>query len=132
MFGIWKGMHAGTPAGRDDGVFRRRLRRVFRVSPASYWSACMNTREAILRKVQESVDVKQRFFESNAARIDELCRSMAQRFLQGKRLFVMGNGGSACDALHIAVEFKHPIIEKRRALPAEALMSDIATVSAIG
>ena len=33
--------------------------------------------------------------------------------------------------LHIAVEFKHPIIEKRRALPAEALMADIATVSAI-
>jgi len=92
----------------------------------------MNKQEAILRKVQESVDVKQRFFETNAGRIDELCQSMAQRFLQGKRLFVMGNGGSACDALHIAVEFKHPIIEKRRALPAEALMSDLATVSAIG
>jgi D-sedoheptulose 7-phosphate isomerase len=43
----------------------------------------------------------------------------------------MGNGGSACDALHIAVEFKHPIIEKRRALPAEALMTDVATLTAI-
>ena len=43
----------------------------------------------------------------------------------------MGNGGSACDALHVAVEFKHPIIEKRRALPAEALMADIATVTAV-
>jgi D-sedoheptulose 7-phosphate isomerase len=31
----------------------------------------------------------------------------------------------------VAVEFKHPIIEKRRPLPAEALMADIATVSAI-
>ena len=56
---------------------------------------------------------------------------MAERFRQGRKLFVMGNGGSACDALHIAVEFKHPIIEKRRPLPAEALMADIATVSAI-
>ena len=91
----------------------------------------MNSREAILRKVSESVAVKRQFFEENAERIAELCQSMAQRFLQGKKLFIMGNGGSACDALHIAVEFKHPIIEKRRPLPAEALMTDLATVSAI-
>jgi D-sedoheptulose 7-phosphate isomerase len=91
----------------------------------------MNNREAILRKVGESVEVKREFFDQNAAQIGELCEAMAQRFLQGKKLFVMGNGGSACDALHVAVEFKHPIIEKRRALPAEALMIDVATVSAI-
>jgi D-sedoheptulose 7-phosphate isomerase len=91
----------------------------------------MNIREAILRKVRESADVKQQFFENNAGQIEALCQAMAQRFLQGKKLFVMGNGGSACDALHVAVEFKHPIIEKRRPLPAEALMADIATVSAI-
>jgi len=91
----------------------------------------MNSREAILRKVSESVAVKQQFFEENAGRIAEVCQSMSQRFLQGKKLFVMGNGGSACDALHAAVEFKHPIIEKRRPLPAEALMTDLATVSAI-
>jgi D-sedoheptulose 7-phosphate isomerase len=91
----------------------------------------MNIREAILRKVRESADVKQQFFENNAGQIEGLCQAMAQRFLQGKKLFVMGNGGSACDALHVAVEFKHPIIEKRRPLPAEALMADIATVSAI-
>jgi D-sedoheptulose 7-phosphate isomerase len=91
----------------------------------------MNIREAILRKVRESADVKQQFFEKNAGQIEALCQAMAQRFLQGKKLFVMGNGGSACDALHVAVEFKHPIIEKRRPLPAEALIADIATVSAI-
>jgi len=91
----------------------------------------MDSRQAILRKVGESIDVKRQFFEENATRIGDLCQSMAQRFLQGKKLFVMGNGGSACDAMHIAVEFKHPIIEKRRALPVEALMTDLATVSAI-
>jgi D-sedoheptulose 7-phosphate isomerase len=91
----------------------------------------VNTREAIFRKVHESVEVKQQFFEHNWDQIATLCQAMAQRFLQGKKLFVMGNGGSACDALHIAVEFKHPIMEKRRPLPAEALMADIATVSAI-
>ncbi len=91
----------------------------------------MTARETILRKVRESVDVKQQFFERNAEPIAQMCEAMAHRFRQGRKLFVMGNGGSACDALHIAVEFKHPIIEKRRALPAEALMADIATVSAI-
>src|ERR1043165_218530 len=91
----------------------------------------MNNQEAILRKVRESVDVKQQFFEKYAEQIVKLCEAMAQRFLEGKKLFVMGNGGSSCDALHMAVEFKHPIIAKRRPLPAEALMADLATISAI-
>jgi D-sedoheptulose 7-phosphate isomerase len=43
----------------------------------------------------------------------------------------MGNGGSACDAAHVAVEFVHPIIEKRRPLPALSLTGDTATLTAI-
>jgi Hydrogenase maturation factor len=38
----------------------------------------------------------------------------------------MGNGGSLCDALHMCVEFNHPIIEKRPAFPIIPLMTDIA------
>jgi D-sedoheptulose 7-phosphate isomerase len=91
----------------------------------------MNTRETILRKVRESVEMKEKFFQENAERICTLCDEMACHFREGRKLLVMGNGGSACDALHIAVEFKHPIIEKRRALPAEALMADVATLTAI-
>src|SRR5215472_15730704 len=124
-------MHAGAPARRDDGVFRRRMCGVLRLPTTWRAGRSMNIREAILRKVRESADVQQQFFETNAGQIADMCEAMAQRFLQGKKLFVMGNGGSACDALHVAVEFKHPIIEKRRPLPAEALMADIATVSAI-
>jgi D-sedoheptulose 7-phosphate isomerase len=44
----------------------------------------------------------------------------------------MGNGGSACDAMHVAVEFVHPIIEKRRAFPALALNNDTVLLTAIG
>jgi D-sedoheptulose 7-phosphate isomerase len=91
----------------------------------------MNHKESILRKARESVEVKDHFFNENADRIASLCTEMAQRFREGRKLLVIGNGGSACDALHVAVEFKHPIIEKRRALPAEALMSDVATMTAI-
>jgi len=94
-------------------------------------AATMSVRDSILRKCRESTTMKEKFFEANADRIETVCREMADRFAKGKRLYVMGNGGSACDALHVAVEFKHPIIEKRRALPAEALSADIATLTAI-
>ncbi len=57
---------------------------------------------------------------------------MAAAFDAGGRLFVMGNGGSACDAQHVAVEFMHPIIEKRRPLPAMALATDTALLTAVG
>jgi D-sedoheptulose 7-phosphate isomerase len=85
----------------------------------------------VMRKCQESIDVKTKFFERYALDIGELSQKMAERFARGRRLWVMGNGGSACDAQHVAVEFIHPIIEKRRALPAQDLVSQIPVVTAI-
>ncbi len=89
-------------------------------------------KEAILRKARESADVKVRFFEENAEALEGCVREIAERFRRGGRLWVMGNGGSACDAQHVAVEFQHPIIEKRKALPAAALTVDTAMLTAIG
>lgn len=88
-------------------------------------------RERVMRKTRESVEVKQKFFDRYAEQIGELSQKMAERFLQGNKLWVMGNGGSACDAQHVAVEFIHPIIEKRRALPALDLVSQMPVVTAI-
>ena len=89
-------------------------------------------RDAILRKARESADVKVRFFEENAEALERCVRAMAERFRAGGRLWSIGNGGSACDAQHLAVEFQHPIIEKRRALPAAALTTDAAMLTAVG
>lgn len=88
-------------------------------------------RDKILRKCGESVEMKQKFFLKYAGQIEAMSREMAVRFSQGKKLLVMGNGGSLCDALHFSVEFTHPIIEKRRAFPVVPLMTDIATLTAI-
>lgn len=88
-------------------------------------------REMVMRKCRESVEVKQKFLDRYADAIGELAQKMASRFRDGRTLWVMGNGGSACDAQHIAVEFVHPIIEKRRALPAFDLVSQIAVLTAI-
>lgn len=89
-------------------------------------------KETIMRKCRESIDQKEKFFEENADKIVQVAKDMAKAFNSGHKLLVMGNGGSACDALHVAVEFLHPIIEKRRPLPAIALNTDVATMTAIG
>lgn len=88
-------------------------------------------KEAILRKARESALVKEQFFRTEADRIEALVRAMAARFSSGARLYVMGNGGSATDAQHISVEFFHPIVEKRKPLPAVALTADQALLTAI-
>jgi D-sedoheptulose 7-phosphate isomerase len=87
--------------------------------------------EKVLRKCRESVEVKEKFFRLYAEQIAELCEKMAGRFQAGHELWVMGNGGSACDAQHVAVEFIHPITDKRRALPARDLVSQIPVLTAI-
>jgi len=85
----------------------------------------------VMHKCRESVEVKQKFLDENANAIGELAMKMASRFADGHQLWVMGNGGSACDAQHIAVEFIHPIVEKRRALPAFDLVSQVPVLTAI-
>lgn len=89
-------------------------------------------RDAIARKAREGVAEKERFFDANAGAIEACARAMAAAFEAGGKLFTFGNGGSACDAEHAAVEFLHPIVEKRRALPAIALGTSSALVTAIG
>lgn len=89
-------------------------------------------REAILRKTKESTETTLAFLDEHAETLERCVRAMAVRFQEGGVLYTMGNGGSSCDAAHIAVEFAHPIIEKRRALPALALSQDPAFLTAVG
>ncbi len=89
-------------------------------------------RESIVDKARESAALVATFFTERAADIERASRALAERLGSGGRLFVMGNGGSACDALHVAVEFQHPIIEKRRPFPATALPADVALLTAVG
>lgn len=87
---------------------------------------------SVMRKCAESAEMKAKFFEANSELIHQVCARLAEALRKGNRLFVMGNGGSSCDAVHTAVEFVHPIIEKRRAFPAFALTNDTALLTAIG
>jgi len=70
-------------------------------------------------------------FAEQAAVVAAACHQMAIRFHQGGKLIVFGTGGSSTDAQHVAVEFVHPVIVGKRALPAISLTSDVATVTGI-
>ncbi len=58
------------------------------------------------------------FFDLEAGRLAGVCRQMAERFLAGGRLLAFGRGSYAIDAQHVSVEFVHPVIVGKRALPA--------------
>jgi D-sedoheptulose 7-phosphate isomerase len=87
---------------------------------------------AVLRESRESAELVREFFEMESTRITSCARTLADRFQKGGRLFTMGNGGSYSDAQHVAVEFQHPILEKRKALPAQALGAEGAFLTAVG
>lgn len=57
-------------------------------------------------------------FSREALRLAESCREMAERFLRGGRLLAFGQGPYSTDAQHVSVEFVHPVIVGKRALPA--------------
>src|ERR687897_1013333 len=67
------------------------------------------------------------FFSTEAPRLAEACHEMSRRFLAGGRLLAFGNGSAATDAQHVSVEFVHPVIVGKRALPALDLGPDFET-----
>jgi D-sedoheptulose 7-phosphate isomerase len=62
--------------------------------------------------------VLESFFAREARRLAEACREMSERFLRGGRLLAFGRGPYTTDAQHVSVEFVHPVIVGKRALPA--------------
>jgi len=58
------------------------------------------------------------FFAAESGRLAVACREMSERFLRGGRLLAFGRGACATDAQHVSVEFVHPVIVGKRALPA--------------
>ena len=83
----------------------------------------------------ERTAANQQFFDATSERLARLCHQMAERFARGGRLVAFGRSPAArSDARHVAVEFVHPVIVGKRALPAIALAGeggDLATQLAL-
>jgi D-sedoheptulose 7-phosphate isomerase len=80
-----------------------------------------NLVDLVTARFEQSMSVPETFFAAAAEQISEACWAMARRFHQGGRLIAFGNGAWATDAQHVSVEFVHPVIVGKRALPAIAL-----------
>jgi D-sedoheptulose 7-phosphate isomerase len=88
-------------------------------------------RDMVVEWASESAFIKQKFFHDHADRVVECARAIADRLTHGGKIMAFGNGGSASDALHVAVEFTNPVIKDRPPLPAIALNADVATLTSL-
>ena len=87
--------------------------------------------DSVLIKAEDSINTKQAFFNKNAQALVDASKALANVYQNGGRLFTMGNGGSSCDASHVAVEFLHPVTAGRPALTAVNLVADMSMMTAV-
>ena len=70
----------------------------------------------------ERTEANRAFFTARAEEVARCCHRMAERFARGGRLVALGLSPAArSDVRHVAVEFVHPVIVGKRALPAIGL-----------
>jgi D-sedoheptulose 7-phosphate isomerase len=87
--------------------------------------------ESVRQKVVHHHDVIDTFFANNSQAVIYAATAIADVYRRDGRLYTMGNGGSSCDAAHLAVEFLHPITTGRPALTAVDLTADSTMMSAV-
>jgi D-sedoheptulose 7-phosphate isomerase len=87
-------------------------------------------RRSTVDKAREITLLRQTMFAADGDRLHACARDMAVDFAAGARLLTFGNGGSSTDAQDMATLFAHPGLD-RTPLPAIALTSDIAVVTAL-
>lgn len=89
--------------------------------------------EIIQKSFKDSVKAKEQFFnKKNIALVKEGAEAIAESFKAGGKLLIIGNGGSAADAQHLAAEFVNRFEIERPPLPALALTTDTSNITSIG
>ena len=95
---------------------RRHARRGRRMTKAAL---AADPGERLAGLLEPRTQASDAFFEEHAEAFARLCHLMAERFARGGRLIALGARPAArSDARHVAVEFVHPVIVGKRALPA--------------
>ncbi|MDQ3678021.1 MAG: SIS domain-containing protein [Actinomycetota bacterium] len=81
--------------------------------------------ERVQARLRDRSEANAQFFEAEAERLAKLCHRMAERFAREGRLVAFGaSPADRSDARHVAVEFVHPVIVGKRALPALGLAGE--------
>jgi D-sedoheptulose 7-phosphate isomerase len=87
--------------------------------------------ESVRQKAANHHDVVDAFFAKNGQAVVDAAGALAGVYRRNGRLYTMGNGGSRCDAAHVAVEFLHPVTAGRPALTAVDLSADSTMLTAV-
>jgi len=90
---------------------------------------------ALLRNnLQASINAKQQLLKDGTQLdvFEKAVKAVVERYREGGRLYIAGNGGSAADAQHLATEFVSKLARDRAPLPAEALTVNSSILTAIG
>ena len=84
-------------------------------------------------RILQSIDVKKRILDDEELIKDifEAGKMVKNTFMEGGKVFLCGNGGSASDSIHIAAELSGRFEKIRDSLPAISLNSDVAALTAI-
>lgn len=91
-----------------------------------------NAANLILEYGQTGAQLRETFFANHADLIVEVGRMLAITLVSGGKILLCGNGGSAADAQHLAVQLSHRFELDRPPLPAIALTTDASTLTAVG
>jgi D-sedoheptulose 7-phosphate isomerase len=82
--------------------------------------------------VQETLRTQERFFAENLDALRSAFDEVVNVLRKGGKILIIGNGGSAADAQHIAAELVNRYRADRAALPAIALTTDSSILTSIG
>ncbi len=93
-----------------------------------------NSLSLLKKNLSDSIQAKQLLLEDEQIQGEfaAAAEMVLKKYLNGGRLYIMGNGGSAADAQHLAAEFLSKLAADREPLPAEALTVDTSILTAIG
>jgi len=89
-------------------------------------------RKEIEKQFLESAAVKKRMAEEMTLSLVQAVEMLVSAYQAGKKVLVMGNGGSAADAQHLAGELVGRFQKERKALPCLALTTDSSIITAVG
>ena len=87
--------------------------------------------ELVVEKFDSSKKIQKEFIRNNADLVKKIILLLETTFKKGGKLLLIGNGGSAADAQHLAGEFVNKLIFERTPLPVIALTTDTSILTAI-
>jgi len=91
----------------------------------------MDLKKRAANIVEDGVAVYRAMGKKQVAALAEISLALAEILKAGRRVFLMGNGGSAADAQHMAGELVGRFKQERRGFAAQALTTDTSIITAL-